>query len=135
MKKSFIQIFALLILLGSWSCNAKTKKNEVSAAVSDKVEVYYFHFTGRCVTCQAVESVAKASLQSFYGDKIPFSSVNLDEAYGKALAKKLGVAGQTLLIVKGETKINITNEGFMYARNNPDKFKSIIKEKIDPLVN
>ncbi len=74
-------------------------------------------------------------LKSFYGDKIPFSSVNLDEAYGKALAKKLGVAGQTLLIVKGETKINITNEGFMYARNNPDKFKSIIKEKIDPLVN
>lgn len=135
MKKTFIQIIALFLIMGSLSCNAKTKKNEVSTAVTDKVEVYYFHFSGRCVTCQAVESVAKASLQSFYGDKIPFSSVNLDEAYGKALAKKLGVAGQTLLIVKGETKINITNEGFMYARNNPDKFKSIIKEKIDPLVN
>jgi len=37
------------------------------------------------------------------------------------------------LVVKGNKKVNLTNEGFMYARTNPKKFKSIIKEKVDKL--
>jgi len=52
----------------------------------------------------------------------------------KEKAEKIGVAGQTLVIVKGETKINLTNEGFMYARSNPGKLETLIKEKIDPLL-
>ena len=50
------------------------------------------------------------------------------------MAGELGVSGQTLLIVSGETRINITNEGFMNARSNPEKLKQIMKEKIDPLL-
>ena len=46
----------------------------------------------------------------------------------------MDVSGQTLLIVSGDTKINITNEGFMNAHSNPEKLKQIIKEKIDLLL-
>ncbi|MCK9305070.1 MAG: nitrophenyl compound nitroreductase subunit ArsF family protein [Bacteroidales bacterium] len=99
-----------------------------------KVDVYYFHFTARCVTCKAVEEQAKANVQSLYGEKVRFSSVNIEEESGKELAKKLKVSGQALLIVKGKKQINITNQGFMYAKSNPEKFKSIIKENIDPLL-
>jgi len=40
-----------------------------------------------------------------------------------------------LLVVKGNQKINLTNEGFLYAVTNPAKFKSLIKEKVDPLMD
>ena len=134
MKNSVIISFALAVIMGSWSCNAQTGKKESTGNAAAKVEAYYFHFTARCVTCKAVESEAKSNIESLYGGKVTFQSVNLDEASSKALAEKLKVEGQSLLIVKGETKINLTNEGFLYARTNPEKFKSIIKENVDPLM-
>ena len=63
-----------------------------------------------------------------------FQAVNIEEDANKAIVEKLKIAGQTLLLVKGDAKINLTNEGFMYAMNNPEKFKSIIKEKVDGLL-
>ena len=53
---------------------------------------------------------------------------------GEQKGEQLGVSGQSLFIIEGDTKINITNEGFLNARSNPDKLKQIIKEKIDPLL-
>ena len=134
MKKIVILSFALVMIMGSWSCNAQTDKKEIKT-ISAKVEAYYFHFTARCITCKTIESETMADLESLYGGKVSFQSLNLEDESSKALAEKLKVSGQSLLIVKGDTKINITNEGFMYARNNPEKFKSIIKEKVDPLIN
>lgn len=101
---------------------------------SQSVAVYYFHFTRRCATCNAVESVTKEAIKEYYGDKVTFADYNLDEETGEAKGKELEVSGQTLLIVAGSTHINITNEGFMNARSKPEKLKAIIKEKIDPLL-
>jgi hypothetical protein len=66
--------------------------------------------------------------------KISFTALNIEESPGKDIGAKLGVNSQALLIVKGDQKINITNEGFLYAVSKPDKFKEIIKEKVDPLI-
>jgi hypothetical protein len=105
-----------------------------------KIEAYYFHNTARCVTCKTVEAEAKQDIETLYpnlvkdGD-ISFTALNLEEANGKTAASKLGVSGQTLLIVKGDKKIDITNEGFLYARTNPAKLKKIIKEKVDGLLD
>jgi len=135
MKKLVVYSFALIIMLGSFSCNAQsTQKEDNKTASSDKVEAYYFHFSSRCVTCKAVEAEAKADIQGLYGDNVKFRAVNLDDESSKPLAEKLQISGQTLLLVKGNNKINITNEGFMYARSNPEKFKAVIKEKIDSLL-
>ena len=60
--------------------------------------------------------------------------MNLDETDGKTIGKNLGVSGQTLLLVKGDQKINITNEGFLYAVSQPEKLKAVIKEKVDGLL-
>jgi hypothetical protein len=134
MKQISFLSFALLMFMGSWSCNAQTDKKDTKTNSSTKVEAYYFHFSARCVTCKAVEAEAKKDIESLYGGKVPFQSVNLDDESSKALADKLQIEGQTLLIVKGDTKVILTNEGFMYARNNPEKFKAVIKEKVDPLI-
>jgi len=46
----------------------------------------------------------------------------------------LGVSGQCLLFVKGDEKIDLTSDGFMYARSNPEKLEEKIKETITNLM-
>ncbi|MGE0019956.1 MAG: nitrophenyl compound nitroreductase subunit ArsF family protein [Draconibacterium sp.] len=99
-----------------------------------KIEAYYFHNKTRCTTCKTVEAEAKADLKELYGDKVTFKALNLEEKSTDAIATKLKVSGQTLLVVKGDKQVNLTNEGFLYAVTDPDKFKAKIKEKVDPLV-
>jgi len=99
-----------------------------------KIEAYYFHNKTRCTTCKTVEAEAKADLKELYGDKVTFQALNLEDKATDPVAQKLKVSGQTLLVVKGDKQVNLTNEGFLYAVNDPDKFKKIIKEKVDPLV-
>jgi hypothetical protein len=130
----------MLLMLPNFSCTSQTEKKPiVTTTQGNDVEVYYFHMTTRCVTCKTVESEARKDIEMLYGDqvktgKISFTALNIEEATGKSIGGRLGVNGQTLLIVKGDQKINITNEGFLYAVGKPDKFKGIIKEKIDPLM-
>lgn len=139
MKKLIPPVFVLLVLFISSCSGQSAKKKAVSATSGNDIEVYYFHMTTRCVTCKAVESEAKKNLDILYTDlvkkgKITFTGLNLEESTGKTIGDKFGVSGQTLLIVKGDQKINITNEGFLYALSKPEKFREIIKDKIDPLV-
>jgi hypothetical protein len=123
------------------SCNAQSTQKAIKPATSssDKIEAYYFHFTARCTTCKTIEAQAKEDLEILYPNQvkqglITFQSLNLEEAPNKILADKLGVSGQALLLVKGDQKINLTNEGFLYAVAKPDRFKQIINEKVDGLL-
>ena len=59
---------------------------------------------------------------------------SIEEPAGKAIADRVGVAGQSLMVVKGDQKENLINDGFMYAVRQPEKFREIMKEKIDPLL-
>ena len=136
MKRINVLIIGLLILSHSFVCSAQsgTKEKGTSLQTAPNVEVYYFHMTRRCETCQAVEKVTKTALSEYYGNKVPFADYNLDEETGKEKGKDLDINGQTLLIVSGDTRINLTSEGFLYARTNPDKLKKLIKEKVDALL-
>jgi hypothetical protein len=136
-----IRLFlAFTLLLPVFACNAQSNKKASITSSSNKIEAFYFHFNARCMTCRTVEAQAKADIEGLYPDlvksgKVSFKAVNLDEAKGKAIGDNLGVNGQTLLLVKGGQKINITNEGFMYAVSQPEKLKAVIKEKVDGLLN
>jgi len=139
MRKFFL-ISYVLIALAAISCNAQPEKKSPSpVSVNGDIEVYYFHMTTRCVTCKTVEAEARKNVEMLYTDqvkagKISFIALNLEEATGKSMGEKLGVNSQTLLIVKGDEKINITNEGFLYAVSQPRKFTEVMKSKIDPLI-
>jgi hypothetical protein len=139
--KKFRLIIAVLMFVPVVACNSQqvNKQAESSDSSSDKIEAYYFHFTARCVTCNTIEAKAKENLETLYPNQykqglITFQSLNLDEARNKPLADKLGVSGQALLIVKGDKKVNLTNEGFLYAVAKPEKFREIINEKVDGLL-
>lgn len=137
LKSSILIMFAALSLV---ACNTQSKESSTSKKVlSEDVQIYYFHNTKRCATCNAVEDETKAALEMFYKDKveagtIAFVSLNLEEEDGEKMAEALHVSGQTLLIVKGEKQVNLTNDGFMNARTNPVKFHEILKTQIDNLL-
>ena len=127
----------LLVAVSVSACNAQTSQDQKSAGVeTDELQIYYFHFTKRCATCNAVENEAKLALEMFYTDQvkegnIAFTSLNLEEEDGKKMAEQLKVSGQALLLVKGDQMVNLTNEGFMNARTKPDRFHEILKSSID----
>lgn len=122
--------------MGSANIQAQnTSVNEEQSIATTKVEVYYFHNTRRCATCQAVESVTKETLEETYPEEmkngeIIFQSLNIEDYENESLAKEFEISGQTLLFIKDGEKKDFTNDAFMYARSNPEKFKKKIKQFI-----
>lgn len=117
----------LLLLVSISNIEAQTKEN------ASGVEVYYFHGTHRCTTCNAVEQVTKEALKQYYGDQISLKSINSEEEKDNPLIKKYEIAGQTLLILKGGKKEDLTNIAFMNAERSPYRLKAKIKETIDKM--
>lgn len=127
----------LVVLFASLSVFAQNKQAAAKTA-NQKIEVYYFHYTARCATCNAIEAETKSATESLYPEltkagAISFQSINMDEAQGEALASKMKVSGKAVLLLKGKKRFDITNEAFLYARTNPDKYREIVKSKIDAL--
>ena len=139
-KVVLISIVALAVVaFFAFKTNTKTVSEEVAVSAGDKVEVFYFHFSRRCVTCIAVENKAQEAIVALYPEayskgKITFASVNLEDEKSKPIAERAKVTGQALVIISGEFKKDLTAEGFMYANNNFEKFKAEIQKTIDPLV-
>ena len=140
--KKLISISVLLIFIASFSASMaenKPAKQVKTAVATNKIELYYFHYTRRCVTCNAVESETKASIAALYPaeykkGRITFKSVNLDEDSSAPLAKKCKAEGQALLVISGANRTDFTDKGFMYAKSNPAKLKAELKKTIDSLL-
>ena len=141
MKKLISLSVVMLFVMSFFSVNslAADKKTKTAVSKAAKVEVYYFHFSRRCVTCNAVEDVSKNAIAEIYpkqlkAGKITFTGVNLDDAGSKAIAEKCNAEGQALLVISGGKRIDLTDKGFMYAKNNPEKLKTEVKKAIDDLL-
>jgi hypothetical protein len=136
MKRVILFVSVLAIVVGSISCNNQGNNKEVAQVINTSdVNVYYFHFTRRCATCMAVEENARKAIEALYPNEVKtgeysFTSLNLDEASTKEIADKLGVGGQSLIVVHGEKKIDITSSAWLVA-HDPDKMQVEIKSGID----
>lgn len=141
MRRIVIPFFVFLFAATGLACNPAQQaenKNDKEVATA-AIEVYYFHFTRRCITCNAVESVTIQALNEYYADdlksgRIVFKSINLDEDSSKSIAKKLKVSGQALLFVRADKQVNLTNEAFMYAKSSPEKLKAKVRQTVDALL-
>jgi len=141
MKKNIIILISISLIISLMSCSSSTneKKDIVVTTPTDDIYVYYFHYSHRCETCVAVEEESKKALNELYPTemetgKIVFQSIDMDEKEGEELAKTMEIPGQTLIFIKKETSIDITNEGFLYAVSESEKLKSKIKETVDELL-
>lgn len=116
----------------------KRQQDQKTSSVND-VEVYYFHFTRRCMTCNTVESETIKSLESLYPvevkeGKIKFISINLDDDSSKPIAEKCKISGQGLVVMSGDKRKDLTSQGFMYAVRQPERLKKEIKSAVDPML-
>lgn len=141
MKKVISLSLFLFLALSLFASNttATNKKAPTAVSKSAKVEVFYFHYTRRCVTCQAVETESQKAITTLYAKevkagKVKFISVNLDEKSTKALAVKCKAEGQALLVISGSKRVDLTDKAFMYAKNMPEKLVFELKKSIDPLI-
>ncbi len=144
MKKFFSFLSILLLATVSLANNAviETKTNvnkslscELVTAIPAEtpIKVYYFHSTRRCATCIAVEDVTAKTIKDNYGDKISFESIDVEENEDNPLIKKYEIAFQTLLIVKGDQVIDLTDDAFLNATTHPEKLAAKIKDAIATL--
>lgn len=139
MKRVTLFVSILALMFGSISCNNQGNKKEVAQLLNtSNVNIYYFHFTRRCATCMAVEENARKAVEALYPNEVKageysFTSLNLDEASTKGIADKLGVGGQTMMVVRGDKKLNITSAVWM-AAHDLDKMKVEIKSGIDKVL-
>ena len=140
MKSIYLFLIPLLLISTALTSRAQEVKadNKESVIDNETIEVYYFHNTRRCATCEAVESVTKSTLEETYPEQmkmgtITFQSLNLEDDVNEPLATELHVSGQTLLFVKNDKKKDLTNDAFMYARTSPEKFQEKIIKTVDSL--
>lgn len=135
MKQIFIfSLMVALILGGQPGIAQNNTKKDDSKNKGLKVEVFYFHFTQRCATCRAVENNSRTALDVLFPEKVrngeyTFKAINLDDSGSKAMAQKWKIGGQTLLVVCGNKKIDLTTVGFLYA-HDPDKLKAEINNAV-----
>jgi len=136
-------IFVLLFI--SVTANAaetpgRESKNPVKMfAPGNTVEVYYFHYSRRCATCNAVEDETKKALEEYFKKQldegeITFLSVNIEEEGSETLTDLYQISGQALLLVGGEESIDLTDKAFMNARTKPEKFREMVKETVLKLI-
>ena len=135
-----LKIFTLILIsFVLVSCNGQNKgKNNALNTVS-KIEVIDFHSTNRCMTCNAIESSTKYTLDTYFTDevkngKITFLVINVDKKENEALAEKFEAYGTSLFlnVIKNgkETKLNLTEFAFMKG-NDQDAFSKDLKAKIE----
>jgi hypothetical protein len=134
MKKRFSLALLLCLLFGS---------SLFSQDPTKKLEVLYFHATRRCATCLAIEENTRKALDTYFADQvkngtIKLTIINVDEDKNKAIAEKYEASGSALFLTttdKGkETKNDMTDFAFSYARSNPTKFIGGLKDKITELL-
>lgn len=105
----------------------------------DLLEIYYFHRTDRCSTCNAIEEGITSTMTKYKKEiekgELTFKSLNYEEDSENEIIKNYEIESPTLLLIykkKGKKEfIDITEDAFSYARSNPSKFKKILKEKIN----
>ena len=143
MKKIILTLALMVIAAGSQACNqgsAGERSSEKQAVISQtnseqKVDVYYFHFTRRCVSCVNVQNATERVLAENYSEDIEkgtivYHEINLSEPDSQSIAQMLGVGGQALLVVSGDKKYDLTMQGFMYASRDYDRFKETLDSAI-----
>ncbi len=138
--KKYVIIAFFVSVFSFWACaGSSSKQSNPSQTGSSAITVYYFHGAQRCPTCLAIESETRKVLnakfqQQMKDGKIVLKIVNLSNKENEKLAEKYEVAWSSLIIDNGNTIVNLTNDAFSYARNEPQVFDKKLTETIHKML-
>jgi thiol-disulfide isomerase/thioredoxin len=151
MSKKFIIGFSMAVGLGLLILltviNAHPVKTEMVDAdqtakqSADKVQVYLFHATQRCITCINIGKYAGETVDEYFqpelrDGKIEFREINIDLPENKELAQKFQASGSALFInaiYNGQDSISEDTRVWRLTQDEV-QFKSYLKEKINNLL-
>jgi hypothetical protein len=147
-----INVFLLVIILSGlfYSCNQSSQNQNTNIdsiktvkvepqTTNLKLQIYYFHATNRCPTCNSIETNVKQVLETNYKAELEKGLINfkvmcVDDASNKALAEKYQAAGAALHLIKIENGVekdnDLTEYAFSYSRNQPEVFLKGMKDTI-----
>ncbi|MDD3406242.1 MAG: nitrophenyl compound nitroreductase subunit ArsF family protein [Paludibacteraceae bacterium] len=136
------KLLLLLAIISSFvACGNAQKQTETAATkINDNsLDVLYFHGKQRCITCRAIETLTKEVLDADFAEvqksgKVIFKIIDISQKENEAIADKYEVTWSSLILDKGGKVVNLTDMGFSYAKNQPDVFKSKLKEEIAKLL-
>lgn len=129
-------VLACLLLVTSVSAQKKNVN-------STYVEVLYFHSKQRCMTCKAIEKVTGETLTQYFAQeikagKVKYRVIDISLPQNQEIADKYQVTWSSLYINQWrnnkEQTNNLTEEAFANTHNNPEKFKTILHQKIATLL-
>ena len=133
-------VLGMALMIGLISCGHQAGKAEqAETAVTDGVEVLYFHGKQRCATCIAIEQNARDAVEAVFADEVKrgrvvFKTVDISTPEGEALADRYEVTWSSLFVnvwrAGRETRHNLTDFAFGNARKNPDAFKAGLSDQI-----
>ncbi len=139
MKQLSILVITIVSIV-LFSCNGKAqKKDEIKVIITNKIEVMDFHSTHRCMTCNAIESSTKYTLDTYFleelkNESITLQIVNVDDEKNYNLAEKFEATGTALflnVIVDGkETQIDLTEFAFIKG-NDQEAFSTELKAMLE----
>lgn len=131
-------IYVALIIISVFSlagCKNNSDKKTDSVQES-KVMVYYFHGEQRCPTCIAVGDVSSETVKTEFADNkdVSFMEVDYSTEDGEKIGDKYEIASSSLLIVSGDNVVDLTDDAFAFAKNDPEKLKKIIIDQINKML-
>ncbi|MFA6393413.1 MAG: nitrophenyl compound nitroreductase subunit ArsF family protein [Patescibacteria group bacterium] len=113
-------------------------KGNIAAEVADKLEVYYFHATARCVSCKTIGQYVSETMNNTYGEllksgRIDYREINIDLPENKDVARKFRASGSSLFINRiKDGQDNIEQDANVWRLlNNETQFKSYLENKIN----
>ena len=113
MRQTIKILVVLTVGLLLTACNGKNKSDTQNLDQSiSKIEVLDFHSTHRCMTCNAIETNTKFTLDTYFSDemkadKITFQVINVDE---KDLTEFAFMNGNDQDVFSKELKTKIDTE-------------------------
>ena len=132
MKVITIALLFMSIVLSA--CAQTDSPKTVPTAESDGIEVLYFHGKQRCATCIAIERQTKQAVEELSDNRLTMRTIDISKKENESIVEKYEVAWSTLIVVKGDNVLNLTELGFSLARNNPDGFRERLKSEINQLL-
>ncbi len=118
--------------------NENISKTEQGVQKAEKIEVFVFHATQRCISCITIGKFAGETVNEFFQPelrdaRIEFREINVDLPENKELATKFQASGSALFIntiIDGQDHIAEDTKVWRLVQNEA-QFKAYLKSVLD----
>lgn len=149
MKATHLLPTLLIFILLNWSCSQPVSPTSGDDAyistVAENIEdcpvrVIKFHSTNCCKLCLTIERLVKETVMTEYREQIENGRLklfvlNIDRSENREAAETYFAFGSALFVSSGFgdniLTSDITNDAFLYAETNPERFLETLRNTIN----